>query len=347
MSEQHDSIEERKSSHIDLCLTDQVSGQAITNGFEHYQFSHQALPEVNFDEINIGTYFLGKTIKTPFLISSMTGGTERAFKINQHLAQAAEEKGWAMGVGSSRISIEQPDRAYTFQLRQFAPTIPIFANLGAVQLNKGYGAEEVLRIVESVEADAIVLHLNGIQELIQTNGDTEFKGLLKKIEDLCHKIDLPVGVKEVGWGIHGDLAKTLSDIGVAYVDVAGAGGTSWSQVERLRSQDPIKRKAAEIFADWGIPTAECLSQARENNITIPVIASGGMTNGLEAAKALALGAHLVGFGRRLLAGADSSVEDVLNVFETIECELRMVMFATGHEDLEALKNTPLLERRDN
>lgn len=338
------SIEARKNEHIDLCLTDDVKGEAISNGFERYRFHHQALPEVNFNDIDTSNTFLSKKMNTPFLISSMTGGTERAYKINQHLAEAAEVRGWAMGVGSSRIAIEQPDRAYSFQLRKWAPTIPLIANLGAVQLNKGYGVDECKRIIETLGADAMVLHLNSLQEVIQDNGDTEFKGLFNQIEALCSKFEIPIGVKEVGWGINGQLAKRLFDIGISFVDVAGAGGTSWSQVEKLRSQLPIKRKAAEIFTSWGIPTAECLAEARDEKVSGTLIASGGMTNGLEAAKALGLGASLVGFGRRLLAGADESVEAVLEVFETIELELRIVMFALGHSDIEALRQTPYLNK---
>lgn len=337
-----ESIEQRKNAHIDLCLTEQVSGEAMTTGFERFQFTHQALPEINFDDITIDTKFLGKHMSTPFLISSMTGGTERAFKINQHLAEAAEIQGWAMGVGSSRIAIEKPDRAYTFQMRQWAPSIPLIANLGAVQLNLGYGVDECRRIVESIEADALVLHLNSLQEVIQSGGDTDFRGLYKKIDSLCKQLEIPVGVKEVGWGINGSLAKLLFEAGVAFVDVAGAGGTSWSQVEKLRSQDSVKRKAAEILTGWGLSTSDCLLEARQENVSGPLIASGGMTNGLDAAKALGLGAHLVGFGRRLLAGADESVEAVLEVFKTIEIELKIIMFALGHKDLEALKETPYL-----
>lgn len=346
MKNENESIEARKADHIDLALTDQVQGKSITNGFERYRFLHEALPEINFQDITIETMFLGKNVKTPFLVSSMTGGTERAWTINRHLAEAAETKGWTMGVGSSRIAIEQPDRAYTFQVRKVAPTIPLIANLGAVQLNKGYGVEECRRIVESLEADALVLHLNSLQEVLQTNGDTEFKGLFKKIEQLCHDSEFPIGVKEVGWGIHGKLAKTLFDCGVRFVDVAGAGGTSWSQVEKLRSQDPVRRQAADVFQDWGIPTALCLEEARSLGITGPLIASGGMTNGLDAAKAVALGADLVGFGRRLLKGADTSTEAVITTFDTIEMELKMVMFAIGHQALEEMKNTSHLQKID-
>ncbi|WEG14384.1 type 2 isopentenyl-diphosphate Delta-isomerase [Pullulanibacillus sp. KACC 23026] len=339
-----ESIEARKNSHIDVVLTNQVTGENITNGFDRFRFTHQALPEINFSDIHLDTVFLEKTVKTPFLISSMTGGTERAWKINRHLAEAAEVRGWTMGVGSSRIAIEQPDRAYSFKVREVAPSIPLIANLGAVQLNKGYRVNECRRIVESLETDALVLHLNSLQEVIQTNGDTEFKGLFKKIEQLCRELEVPLGVKEVGWGVNGQLAKSLFDIGVAFVDVAGAGGTSWTQVEKIRSQDPIKRKAAEIFTEWGIPTAECLIEAKRANVKGPLIASGGMLNGLDAAKALGLGAQLVGFGRRLLAGADESTEAVLSAFETIEMELKMVMFAVGHQNVESLRKTPHLKQ---
>ena len=336
-------INQRKTEHIDLCLTEDVTGVERTNGLDRWRFRHEALPEINFDDIRLDSSFLGRKMKVPFVISSMTGGTEKAMLINRHLAEAAERKGWAMGLGSTRAALEKPDTAYTFQIRKYAPSIPVFANLGAVQLNKGYGAEACERIIDLVEADGLVLHLNSLQEVVQSGGDTDFKGLLKKIEAICHALPVPVGVKEVGWGIDGPLAKRLADAGAAFIDVAGAGGTSWSQVEKLRSGDPVVREAAEVLKSWGISTADCLASIRSEKLQTKIIASGGMTNGLDAAKSLALGANLTGFGRSILKDATESAEALIQTFSIREMELKMVMFGIGAESIEDLRNTRQLE----
>ncbi len=336
-------INQRKTEHIDLCLTEDVTGVERTNGLDRWRFRHAALPEINFDNIRLDSSFLGRKMKVPFVISSMTGGTDKAMLINRHLAEAAEKNGWAMGLGSTRAALEKPDTAYTFQIRKYAPSIPVFANLGAVQLNKGYGAEACKRIIDLVEADGLVLHLNSLQEVVQSGGDTDFKGLLTKIEAICHALPVPVGIKEVGWGIDGPLAKRLADAGAAFIDVAGAGGTSWSQVEKLRSNDPVVREAAEVLKSWGISTAECLTSIRSEKLQTKIIASGGMTNGLDAAKSLALGAHLTAFGRSILKDATESAEALIQTFSIREMELKMVMFGIGAESIEDLRNTRQLE----
>lgn len=339
-SNQHDNHEKRKSEHIDIVLNQQVAGVGITTGFEKYRFIHQALPDLDFASIIIETTFLNKKLMAPFLVSSMTGGTQLAAKINRHLAITAEQHGWAMGVGSTRAAIESPDLSNTFHVRKFAPTIPILTNLGAVQLNYGYGIEECRRAVDLVEADGLILHLNSMQEVFQPNGNTNFEGLLKKIERLCKKFTVPIGVKEVGWGIDGSTARRLFDVGVSFVDVAGAGGTSWSQVEKHRTKDDVLKDVAEAFNDWGIPTSDCLLDVRKENKTETVIASGGMKTGVDAAKALALGANLVGFGRTLLEDALDSTEALSLRFDRVERELRTVMFGIGEETIIQLKNTP-------
>ncbi|WP_409299796.1 type 2 isopentenyl-diphosphate Delta-isomerase [Peribacillus sp. SCS-155] len=335
----------RKEEHIRISLEEDVTGHGITTGLEDYCFVHQALPELDFRELNLTTSFLGKQLKVPFIISSMTGGTERSLSINSNLAEIAEEKGWALALGSTRAALENTETAKTFQVRKLAPSIPIIANLGAVQLNYGYGVEECRRIIDLTEADALVLHLNSIQEIIQTGGNTNFKGLLHKIDVLCSSLDIPIGVKEVGWGIHSDLASVLIKMGVSFIDVAGAGGTSWSQVEMYRSNDPITRAAAEIFSGWGIPTADCIVGARlfsEKNI---IIASGGISNGLEAAKALGLGANLAGFGRSILREAVQSADDLRSAFEVIELQLKMAMFGIGAGNIKELRGTPFLIKK--
>ena len=339
------SIEQRKSDHIQIALNEKVTGESISTGLESFTFIHNALPEIAFDDISIATTFLGFECKTPFLISSMTGGTALAETINKNLATAAEERGWTLALGSTRALLDSDGHTSSFLMRKYAPSVPIIANLGAVQFNYGYGVEECRKIIEITEADMLVLHLNSIQEVIQENGDTNFNGLLKKIEQLCSTLDVPVGVKEVGWGIDGQTAKKLSEAGISFIDVAGAGGTSWSQVEKFRAKDPIRRVAAEAFKEWGIPTAESIRLVRENIGNRPLIASGGMGTGLDGAKTIALGADLVGFGRSILKEATQSPEDVLEVMKIREMELRMSMFGIGAQTIQELKDTTRLKRQ--
>lgn len=332
-------INVRKTEHIRLCLTDAVEGVNKTTGLEGIDFLHNALPEINFDEIDITTSFLGKAIKAPFLVSSMTGGSKLAEEININLAKASEERGWAIGLGSTRALLESDAYQDSFLIRKHAKSVPLIANLGAVQLNYGYGVDEARRIVEMTEADSLVLHFNSLQEVFQDEGDVNFEKLLPKIEEICKRLPVPVGAKEVGFGIDGYVAKKLHDVGVAYIDVAGAGGTSWSQVEKLRSKDPLRQRAAEAFNSWGIPTKVCLNSVRSVLPDVPLIASGGMKTGLDGAKAIAIGADLVGFARTLLKAATESVEAVLDVMEQIEFELKVAMFGIGARDIQALKET--------
>lgn len=334
--------ERRKNEHIDICLHEKVTGDNITTGLEHYRFRHNALPEIDFADIRLDATFLGKPLKAPFLISSMTGGTKRAADINRNLAVVAERRGWAMGLGSIRAAVEHPELSFSYDIRTFAPTIPIIANLGAVQLNYGYGLEQCRKAVELAGADALVLHLNSLQEVFQPEGNTNFKGLLNKIEAVCRSLAVPVGVKEVGWGISGEVAERLYGAGVAFIDVAGAGGTSWSQVEKRRIREPMKRRAAEAFAGWGIPTADCIAEIRRRLPRAVVVASGGLLTGVDAAKALALGADLAGFGRTLLGPAVHSVERLDETLARIEWELRAAMFGIGAVNIDELKHTNAL-----
>ncbi|MFD3259285.1 type 2 isopentenyl-diphosphate Delta-isomerase [Paenibacillus lentus] len=336
----------RKTEHIRICLEEQVGAEGVLTGFQKYNFRHNALPELNFDEISLKTSFLGASVRTPLLISSMTGGSELAGVINERLAEIAEHRGWALGVGSVRAAVEREELAATFAVRSKAPTIPIIANLGAVQLNYGFGAEESMRAVDIAGADMLVLHLNGLQEVFQPEGNTAFRGVLARIEELCRKLQVPVGVKEVGWGIDGATAKRLHEAGVAFIDVAGAGGTSWSQVEKFRSADPVRRVAAEAFADWGIPTAECIREVRAAVPDAALIGSGGLNTGVDAAKALALGADLAGFGRALLEPAVHSLEALDAQLERVELELRTAMFGIGAGNIAALRGTARLVRRE-
>ncbi|MFD1359829.1 type 2 isopentenyl-diphosphate Delta-isomerase [Fictibacillus halophilus] len=341
-----DLTEKRKTEHIRISLHEDVEGKNITTGLENYRFIPNALPEISFEDVSLSASFLGKSMKTPFLISSMTGGTETALRINQNLAIAAQERGWAIGLGSMRAAVEKEELAYTFQIRKWAPDIPVIANIGAVQLNYGFGLQECKRAVEIAEADALVLHLNTLQEVFQPEGDTDFSHLLSKIEKLISGLSVPVGVKEVGMGIDKETAEKLISAGAQFIDIAGAGGTSWVQVESYRSEDAARKKAAEAFLDWGLPTSESISGVREVSKEIPVIASGGLKHGVDAAKSLALGADLAGFGRGLLQSAvEKDAEALILQMDRIEFECRAAMFGIGAVNIEDLKATKRLLKK--
>lgn len=334
----------RKADHIRICLDENVQCDRITNGLERYRFTHCCLPELNRDEIDLSTQFLGKTLGAPLLISSMTGGTEQAQLINTRLAIAAQRYGLAMGVGSQRVAEENPELRGTFKVRSQAPDILLLANLGAVQLNYSYGLDHCQRVIDWLEADALILHLNPLQEAVQTNGDTNFKGLLAKIAKLCQTLPVPVIAKEVGNGISAPMAQQLIEAGIAAIDVAGAGGTSWARVESERARDAQQRRLGNTFADWGLPTADCLTAVRQVAPHLPLIASGGLRNGLEVAKALALGADLAGLAWPFLQAANQSEAAVEELAQVLLAELTTVLFCTGTPSLAELKDEGRLKR---
>ncbi|MCU7245692.1 MAG: type 2 isopentenyl-diphosphate Delta-isomerase [Microcystis aeruginosa WS75] len=336
-------IENRKSEHLRVCIEEDVEFQQLTSGLEKYRFTHCCLPELDRSDIELGTNFLGKSLKAPILISSMTGGTELAHLVNTRLATVAQRYGLAMGVGSQRIALEQPELAPTFAVRSLAPDILLLANLGAVQLNYGCGLEECLKLVDLLEADALILHLNPLQEWVQSKGDKNFKGLLAKIEQICAQLPVPVIAKEVGNGISAMMAQRLIEAGVAAIDVAGAGGTSWAKVESQRAKDNRQRHLGQVFADWGLPTAECITAIRSVNSTIPLIASGGLKNGLDLAKSMALGADLGGLARPFLVAAIESEAAVDELVKFLIAEIEIVLFCTGNPNLSALKNSGALK----
>lgn len=336
-------IENRKSEHLRVCIEEDVEFQQLTSDLEKYRFTHCCLPELDRSDIELGTTFLGKSLKAPILISSMTGGTELAHLVNTRLATVAQRYGLAMGVGSQRIALEQPELAPTFAVRSLAPDILLLANLGAVQLNYGCGLEDCLKLVELLEADALILHLNPLQEWVQSGGDSNFKGLLAKIQQICAQLPVPVIAKEVGNGISAVMAKQLIEAGVAAIDVAGAGGTSWAKVESQRAKDNRQRHLGQVFADWGLPTAECITAIRSMNSTIPLIASGGLKNGLDLAKSIALGADLGGLARPFLVAAIESEAAVDELVKFLIAELEIVLFCTGNPNLSALKNSGALK----
>ena len=287
------SIASRKADHIRINLDEDVRS-SVTTGLERFRFIHQALPEVNLEDVDLSQQLFGRQVRVPLLISSMTGGTAEAGRINRTLAEAAQASGVVMGVGSQRAALAQPEVAETFQVRRYAPDAVLLANLGAVQLNYGYTVDHCRRAVDMIEADALILHLNALQEAVQPEGDTRFAGLARKIAEICRALPVPVIAKEVGWGISAQAARLLRDAGVAAIDVAGAGGTSWSQVEKYRIENESLARVAAAFKDWGIPTADSVRQVREAAPELIVFASGGLRSGVEIAKCIALGARLGG-----------------------------------------------------
>jgi isopentenyl-diphosphate delta-isomerase len=326
----------RKSDHIRINLEKDVLSTRTT-GLENHHFIHEALPELDLERVDTTLSLFGRRLAAPILISSMTGGTADAETINLRLAEAAQTVGVAMGVGSQRAALEHPEQAKTFQVRRVAPDILLFANLGAVQLNYGYGIEHCRRAVDMLQADALFLHLNPLQEAVQSGGDVNFAGLSKKIAAICKKLEVPVIVKEVGWGISERTAKILADCGVSAIDVAGAGGTSWSQVEMHRSPDEFTRQLAATFVDWGIPTAESILNVKKAVPDMTVFASGGLKDGLDIAKCIALGATLGGMAGQFLKAAAISTENAVGMMKLTKRQIEVTMFAAGVAKLEGLK----------
>jgi len=339
----HDTTEERKLDHLRIVLGEDVSAKGVTSGWARYRFKHRAIPELDLHEIDTGITLFGKQLRAPLLISSMTGGASEAERINLVLAEAAEMAGVALGVGSQRAALVNQDLARTYQVRKVAPTAVLLANLGAVQLNYGFGVAECRRAVEMIEADALILHFNALQEAVQPEGNTNFKGLLAKIEAVCRELEVPVIAKEVGNGIGAEDARRLVEAGVAAIDVAGAGGTSWSEVERFRHTQQRGQGIAATFAGWGIPTTEALQEVRAALPKITLIGSGGVRTGLDVAKAIALGADIVGSAAPHLfrTTEDRGVDAVVEGLSTLLEELRITMFCVGAGDIAALRRIPL------
>lgn len=335
-------ISSRKSDHIRINLEEDVQS-SLTTGLENYRFVHQALPEIDLDQVDLKQVLFNKTPHAPILISSMTGGTEEAGRINRILAEAAQETKVVMGVGSQRAALEDEHHAESFQVRRYAPDILLFANLGAVQLNYGYTVDHCKRAVDMIEADALILHLNALQEAVQPEGDVRFSGLARKIAQVCRELHVPVIAKEVGWGISEESARLLVEAGVAAIDVAGAGGTSWTQVEMHRVQDKRLARVAAAFRNWGIPTSESILMVHKAAPETPVFASGGLRDGVDIAKCIALGAQLGGMAGPFLKAAARSLEDTIETIVEIRRELQICMFAAGAANLQQLQKIPLIK----
>ena len=336
--------ESRKVDHIKINLERDVQFPNVTTGLERYAFMHQALPELNLSEIDSTVSLFGKTLSAPILISSMTGGTDMAQRINMNLAEAAQAHGIAMGLGSQRAAIEDANLVYSYDVRKVAPDILLFANVGAVQFNYGYTWEHCQRAVDMVQADALILHFNVLQEAVQPEGDINFAGLLKKIEDVCKHVSVPVIAKEVGWGFSEKNARDLANAGVSAIDVVGAGGTSWSEVEYHRAPTAFHARVARSFADWGIPTADAIQYAVNGAPNLPIIASGGLRDGVDIAKCVALGATMGGIASTFLKAANESVEAVDQLIRELTAQIRIAMLCSGASTIAELQKTPLIKR---
>jgi len=314
----------RKNDHIDLVLKQRLEAIKRESPWDEVLLTHNALPEEDLLNLDLATEFLGKQLRLPFLISSMTGGPCKAEKINAHLAEAAQELGIAMGVGSQRIALlSAGSSGLTNNLRSLAPDIPLYANLGAAQLRHDFSLTDIKRAVDMIAADALIIHLNCLQELMQEDGDTDWRGLLDAIGTVCSCIDLPVIVKEVGMGISVGTARRLVSVGVRGIDVAGRGGTNFIEVEAGRTVDPRLLALGQIFKDWGIATPDAVRAIRAELPDIPLIASGGIRHGLDAAKAIKLGANIIAQAGPVLQAATESTQAVVDHFEFMSSALRI------------------------
>jgi len=324
----------RKTQHIDIVLNQNV--EPTISSFEKYHLSYKALPELNLSDIDTSISFFNKKLAIPFLISSMTGGTKRAAKINSNLAIAAEKFGVAMSLGSMRIIFEKPEAIESFSVRHLCPSIPLFANIGLVQLNYGYDHTHINRLIDAVDADGIFFHINHLQEAIQPEGDTNFSGLLNKLEKILPKIKKPILIKEVGNGIDKETSKQLSNIGVKWIDVSGTGGTSWPLVEGYRRNNNL----GQLFQDVGIPTDVALKDSR-NIKGLNLIAGGGVRNGIHIATSIALGAKLATAAKPLLVPALKDSQSCMALLKRFETELKIAMFVAGVKDLKQLSKIKL------
>jgi len=330
-------MKQRKTDHLRICLEQGV--EVGITGFENYRFVHNALPEIDFDKVDTSMEFLGKKLTAPILVSPMTGGgAPEGEKINKNLALAAQKLGVAFAVGSQRIAIENPKLASSFQLRSVAPDILLFANLGAVQLNYGFGLRECRKAIEMIRGDALVFHLNPLQEAIQPEGNRNFTNLLPKIEKVVENLPVPVIIKEVGCGVSEEVARRLYSVGVKIIDTAGWGGTNWTKIEGFRAKSGL----GETFSQWGIPTAESIISCKKVK-GLEVIGSGGIRNGIEIAKAIVLGASLVGLALPFLKPASKSEKEVERVLLQLIKELKIAMFCLGVKNIKELKTLQLIK----
>lgn len=332
---QQDQIEQRKLEHIKIVQEEKV--EPVESPFKNYRLPYKALPEINLKEISTNVRFFEKDISFPFLISSMTGGPAKASVINKNLAIACEQEKVALALGSMRVLLKDPIAANSFKVREFCPSIPLFANMGLVQLNYGYGADEINKLIDIIDADGIFLHINHMQESIQPGGDTNFKDLLKKLAEILPQIKKPVLIKEVGSGMDKASAQALFDIGVKWIDVSGLGGTSWTSVEAHRRTDDL----GFLFEEVGIKTDKALQECREIK-GLNLIAGGGIRSGLDVAKSLMMGAKIATAAKPFLEPALTSSAEVSKLLQRWKEELTISMFACGVKDVDKLSGLKLL-----
>jgi isopentenyl-diphosphate delta-isomerase len=334
--------EKRKAEHIRICLEEKAQAKTVTAGFEDIKFVHRALPEVNREDINLSISFLDKTFSAPLIVGAMTGGTEEAVKINKNIAEAVERLGLGMGLGSQRAAVENYTLEKTYSIaRKAAPNAFLIANIGGAQLVHGYGIKEVRKVVEMIDADAVAIHLNALQEAVQPEGQTKFKGVLAKIGEITGELDKPVIVKETGAGISAEDVNNLKAAGIKAIDVGGVGGTSFAAVEYFRGEKML----GEAFWDWGIPTVVSVVEAVQS-AKLPVIASGGVRTGIDIAKTLALGANLAGIIQPILETAIRGSKETEQFLSGLLNELKNVLFLVGAEDIVCLSNVPLIICRE-
>jgi isopentenyl-diphosphate delta-isomerase len=340
-----DETRKRKADHIRISLNRKVQARNVTAGFEDVYFIHRALPEIDKQKIDLSTTVFGHKFAAPLIAGAITGGTQEATKINATIAEAVEELGLGMGIGSQRAAIEDKKLEKTFSVaRKKAPTAFLIANIGGAQLIDGYGLREVKKAVEMIEADAIAIHLNALQETAQPEGQTNFEGILEKISEIADELDTPVIAKETGAGIAAEEAKKLEAAGVKGTDVSGAGGTSFAAVEYYRARgqwNSFQRRLGEVFWDWGIPTVVSIVEVSQT-VSVPVIASGGIRNGVDVAKALALGASLASFSQPILQAAVKGVKETCDTLSLLINEFKNAMFLVGADTVQDLQRSPIV-----
>ena len=330
-------ISQRKADHINLAL--QSNHQAATSaGFEHIRFEHNCLPELHTEDIDCSTVFLNHHCSMPLIIGAMTGGCERGETINRHLAEAAEQAQIPMALGSQRAALQD---GLAQNMRRWAPGAILLGNLGGTQLQQ-HGVELAQRAVDSVQANAMIIHLNPLQELVQPNGDRDWRGVLNAIEQCCATLSVPVIVKEVGAGIGPTSAQRLIDAGVKWIEIAGRGGTSWASIENARIEQTREQQIAAPFLDWGMDSAQLIPALRSQSDQLGLIASGGLRNGLDIARSLRLGANMSALAQPFLQPALESTEAVIEKIEILREQLRWTMFLTGSKNLEKLHSAPLM-----
>ena len=331
----------RKLRHIDACLTGPVEFEGVTTGFERYRLPYDALTQSNLAAIDLRTRFLGRPLQAPVLIGAMTGGAELARTINRNLADAAQKLGVGMMLGSQRIMLDDDGTANpaasSFEVRDLAPDVLLIGNIGLAQVCDAL-TPRLAAALDKVGADAVAVHTNPLQEAMQADGDTDFSGSLENLGRLTTELGYPVMIKEVGLGIGAVAAARLRGLPIAAVDVAGAGGTSWARVEQVVRYGEVRYPA---IADWGVPTAQALQEVRQTLPGMPLVASGGIRSGVDAAKALAMGADVVALARPLLAPAIESAAAVVDVLGGFIEELRVCLHGCGVSDVDGLRRIEL------